>query len=185
MEEHQFSNCPDVVIEEDKSYTAVLETEFGDIYIDLFSDSDPNTLNSFIFLANSGWFDNLDIAERYDGLISTVGKDANPGFSFTPRLVFAQQLHGYGYVGLACSQSICNPGSFFITNDIENYYMEKIRQDTADLDLSEETIRRYVQEKVLRFSRQNAIFGKIDEADLEKLDLLHGPAEVRRVRITQ
>ena len=70
-------------------------------------------------------------------------------------------------------------------NDIENYYLEKILQGTADVDFPEETIRQYVQEKVLRFSKQNAIIGQIAEDDFEKLDLLHGTAEVRRVIIIQ
>ena len=185
MEEQQFFDCPDVVIEEEKSYTAVLETEFGDIHVALFPDTDPNALNSFIFLVNSGWFDGSDISKEYDGLISTIGNGTNPGFSFNSRSVFGQQFHGSGYVGFACSLSICNSGSFFITNDIEKYYMEKIQQDTADWDLPEETILQYVQEKVLRFSKQNTIFGQVTEADLEKLDLLHGTAVVKRVSITQ
>ena len=184
MEEQQFSDCPDVVIEEGKSYTAVLETEFGDVHIDLFSDTNPNAVNSFIFLANSGWFDGSIYYEGYDGLTLTIENGSNPGFSFTPQSDFRQQFHGSGFVGFACSQSICNSGSFFIMNDIEDHYLGKIRQDTADWDFPEETIRQYVQEKVLRFSKQNTIFGQVTKADLEKLDLLHGTAVVKRVRIT-
>ena len=185
IEENKFSDCPDVVIEEEKTYTAVLETEFGDIHVALFSDTDPNALNSFIFLVNSGWFDGSDISEGYDGFTSIIGNGTNPGFFFTSRSDFGQQFHGSGYVGFACAQSICNSGSFFITNNIEEYYLKKIRKDTADLDFSKETILQYVQNKVLRFSKQNAIFGQIAESDLEKIGLMYGTFGVKRVRITQ
>ena len=44
-DKYRISKCPDVVIEEDKSYTAILETDAGDIHIDLFPDTAPNAVS--------------------------------------------------------------------------------------------------------------------------------------------
>ena len=49
MNEYQSLECPDVVIEEGGSYTAVLETDAGDIHIELFPDTAPKAVNSFMY----------------------------------------------------------------------------------------------------------------------------------------
>lgn len=64
--EYRVQECPDVLIEEGESYTAILETEIGDIHIELFSDTAPNAVNSFIYLAESGWFDGITLVRSYN-----------------------------------------------------------------------------------------------------------------------
>ena len=51
----QWSQPPEMLIDTQKSYTAVIHTENGDITLELFTDQTPNTVNNFVFLANEGF----------------------------------------------------------------------------------------------------------------------------------
>ena len=48
-----------VINEAAETYTATISTAKGDIVIELFADIAPNTVNSFVFLAERGFFDGL------------------------------------------------------------------------------------------------------------------------------
>jgi cyclophilin family peptidyl-prolyl cis-trans isomerase len=52
-----YSKAPDMVIDQQKTYQAVLHTEKGDIRINLFADRAPVTVNNFVFLAREGFYD--------------------------------------------------------------------------------------------------------------------------------
>jgi cyclophilin family peptidyl-prolyl cis-trans isomerase len=55
----QWSEMPPMVIDPKLSYTAVIKTEKGDITLKLLPDIAPYTVNNFVFLACSGFYDNL------------------------------------------------------------------------------------------------------------------------------
>lgn len=57
LEQRQFDSRPDMTIDEDQLYLARLVTTQGDIVIQLYPRSAPQTVNSFIFLALQDWFD--------------------------------------------------------------------------------------------------------------------------------
>jgi len=60
LEDRQYSSPPEVVIDPEKSYLATVEMESGDQFtIELLPKSAPETVNSFIFLAEEGWFDGV------------------------------------------------------------------------------------------------------------------------------
>ena len=59
--ERQTFDEPDQVIEDDTDYSAVITTSCGEVTIDLASDAAPKTVNSFVFLAQEGFFDGLEI----------------------------------------------------------------------------------------------------------------------------
>jgi len=48
-----------VIEEAAETYTATISTAKGDIVIELFADIAPNTVNSFVFLAENGYFDDI------------------------------------------------------------------------------------------------------------------------------
>lgn len=48
-----------VIDEAAETYTATISTAKGDIVIELFADIAPNTVNSFVFLAENGYFDGI------------------------------------------------------------------------------------------------------------------------------
>jgi peptidyl-prolyl cis-trans isomerase B (cyclophilin B) len=50
---------PDMVIDPAKTYTAVVKTNKGDITMNLAAAQAPKTVNSFVFLACHGFYDNI------------------------------------------------------------------------------------------------------------------------------
>jgi cyclophilin family peptidyl-prolyl cis-trans isomerase len=54
-----FPQADQVVDAQTKQYTATLKTSKGDIVIRLYADQAPNTVNSFVFLAQKGFFDGI------------------------------------------------------------------------------------------------------------------------------
>lgn len=55
----QFSQCPPFNINPQKQYIATLHTDNGDIVLQLFADKAPLAVNSFVFLARQGWYNNV------------------------------------------------------------------------------------------------------------------------------
>ena len=54
-----YPNPPEMTIDTSKEYFAVIETENGDIRLELFADQAPETVNNFVFLARDGFYDGL------------------------------------------------------------------------------------------------------------------------------
>ena len=52
-----WSKPPEMAIDPQKKYSAVLHTSKGDIYLDLFADKAPRTVNNFVFLSRQGFYD--------------------------------------------------------------------------------------------------------------------------------
>ena len=53
----QWPKPPEMQIDTNKDYKAVLHTEKGDILINLFEKKVPNTVNNFVFLSREGYYD--------------------------------------------------------------------------------------------------------------------------------
>jgi peptidylprolyl isomerase len=54
-----YPNPPEMTIDTSKQYSAVIETDKGEISLDLFADEAPQTVNNFVFLARDGFYDGL------------------------------------------------------------------------------------------------------------------------------
>jgi cyclophilin family peptidyl-prolyl cis-trans isomerase len=64
-------NAPADVIRKNRTYTATLQTSCGDIVVELLADRAPQTVNSFVFLAEQGYFDGTRI-HRLDTSIDVI-----------------------------------------------------------------------------------------------------------------
>ena len=181
MNENRCSECPDVVIEEGGSYTAVLETNAGDIHIELFADTAPNAVNSFKYQAESGLFDGTEIRSSYDGFEISFGDVAAPGYSFTAEFDDSRLFDGPGYIGISFSEGQTF-GRIFFTNDVLAVYEMQIRQDCQERDISDVAIGKYVHEKIIRFSKADTVFGRIADEDLDKIEQLNKGTVINRIR---
>ena len=88
LQARQFSECPEMTIDVKKMYTATIKTDAGDIVVQLFPDKAPITVNSFVFLAQHGWFDNNIFHRVVPGFVAQTGDPSGsgyggPGYSFT------------------------------------------------------------------------------------------------------
>jgi len=115
----QFHSCPDMVIDPLKQYIATLQTEKGDIVVQLFADKAPYTVNSFVFLARSGWYDNITFHKVIQGIVYT-GDPSGTGFG-GPGFIYDSELDGSlnfdlpGVVAMLNSGLDTNGSQFFIT----------------------------------------------------------------------
>jgi cyclophilin family peptidyl-prolyl cis-trans isomerase len=119
MSDQQFTECPSMVIDPSKQYTATLQTEKGDIVIDLFADQTPITVNSFVFLAQQGWFDGVTFHRVLPGFVAQSGDPSgtgygNPGFTYQNEIVPDLSFDRPGIVGMANSGADKNGSQFFI-----------------------------------------------------------------------
>jgi cyclophilin family peptidyl-prolyl cis-trans isomerase/protein-disulfide isomerase len=120
MEELQFTACPPMTLDPDASYQAIVETENGSFVIDLFVETAPLAVNSFIFLAENGWFDGITFHRVLPGFVAQTGDPSgtgfgSPGYRFgnetSPDLVFDRE----GLVAMANAGPDSNGSQFFIT----------------------------------------------------------------------
>lgn len=115
----QFTECPPFTVDVSKRYIATIETEKGDIVIQLFPDKAPFAVNSFVFLARQGWYNGAIFHSVIPGFAAQAGDPSgtgrgHPGYFFESEsndLLFGKP----GVVGMVHSGSGLNGSQFFIT----------------------------------------------------------------------
>jgi len=115
----QFTSCPEMVIDPLKQYIATLQSEKGDIVVQLFADKAPFTVNIFVFLAQSGWYDNITFHKVVQGLVYTGDPSGTgmggPGFIYDNELDGSLNFDQPGVVAMMNSGLDTNGSQFFIT----------------------------------------------------------------------
>jgi cyclophilin family peptidyl-prolyl cis-trans isomerase/protein-disulfide isomerase len=131
LEERLFTACPPMTIDPDTSYQATVETEKGSFVIDLYVERAPLAVNSFVYLAEEGWFDGNTFHIVLPGIVAQTGDPSgtgygNPGYRFgnetSPDLLFDRE----GLVAMYNTGPDSNGSQFFITYaeapDLNGYY---------------------------------------------------------------
>ena len=122
----QWSTSPDVTIDQGKTYTAVMQTNKGDITFALFSEEAPITVNNFIFLSRAGFYDSIKFHRIIKGFMAQTGDptgtgSGGPGYRFNDELVTREYLRGT--IAMANSGPNTNGSQFFIMH--QNYPLPK------------------------------------------------------------
>jgi len=122
LEDRQFKTCPELTIDSSKEYLATVKTEKGDFVIRLYADKAPTTVNSFIFLARNGWFDDIIFHRVIPGFVAQTGDPsgtgyAGPGYFFGDEINADLRYDRKGLVGMANAGAGTNGSQFFITYD--------------------------------------------------------------------
>ena len=120
LEDNQYTECPSMTIDPAKQYTATLKTDAGDIVIQLFADKAPTTVNSFVFLAQKGWFDNIIFHRVIPEFVAQTGDPSGsgyggPGYAFGSEIASDLKYDKAGLVGMANAGPNSNGSQFFIT----------------------------------------------------------------------
>lgn len=113
----RYDAAPDSGIEPDRTYTAVLHTARGDIVLRLLPDIAPQTVNSFVFLAREGFYDDCTFHRVIPGFVAqggdpTGGGAGGPGYRIHDEL--SDRPFVAGTVGMANSGPNTNGSQFFI-----------------------------------------------------------------------
>lgn len=124
MKQRQLDAPPSQVIEDGKEYQATIETEKGDIVVDLFADETPVTINNFAYLSEQGWYDDNTFHRVIPGFVAQAGDPSGTGIGWpgyrcsdelNPELIFDEP----GLLGMANSGPDTNGSQFFITLDAQ------------------------------------------------------------------
>lgn len=116
----QFISCPPLSIQTNTQYIATLHTEKGDIVLQLFADKAPITVNSFIFLAHSGWYDDITFHRVIPDLFAQTGDPSgtgkgNPGYYIITEFDSSLKFNKPGMVAMVNSGPDTSGSQFFIT----------------------------------------------------------------------
>jgi cyclophilin family peptidyl-prolyl cis-trans isomerase len=119
LEKRQFTSCPPMQIDPSKQYIATIQTEKGDIVIELLPDKAPLAVNNFVYLARNGWYDDITFHRVIPGFMAQTGDPSGtgyggPGYAFineTSDLKFDKE----GLVAMANAGPDTNGSQFFIT----------------------------------------------------------------------
>ena len=117
--------APKNILEPGKIYIANVETEKGDIQIELLSDVAPENVNNFVVLANNGYYDGTRFTQVVPdtdngGNIVAIGGDPAGTGNGTPGYVLDDELlegsfNDIGWFGSAQPDRNRNGGAFFLT----------------------------------------------------------------------
>jgi cyclophilin family peptidyl-prolyl cis-trans isomerase len=113
---------PEQVIDPAKEYVATIKTEKGDIVVELYPDTAPVNVNSFVFLAQQGWYKDVTFHRVLPGFVAQGGDPTGtgvgfPGYRCGDEVSFERSFDGPGIVSLANSGPSSNGSQFFITYD--------------------------------------------------------------------
>jgi len=107
-----------MVIDTGKQYTAIIETDKGNLVLELFASDVPMTVNNFVFLAREGFYDGTTFHRVIPGFMAQGGDPTGtgrggPGYSFPDE--FTEHTHVTGALSMANAGPNTNGSQFFIT----------------------------------------------------------------------
>jgi cyclophilin family peptidyl-prolyl cis-trans isomerase/protein-disulfide isomerase len=115
------NECPPWVIDVEKTYTATIKTEKGDLFVELFPKEAPLAVNSFVYLAREGFYDGVTFHRVYHDFMAQTGDPtgtgvAGAGYQYREEVVESLNFNEAYMLGVAKSTAAGTSGSqFFIT----------------------------------------------------------------------
>lgn len=122
MSDKVYDNQPDMNINMDTTYTAVIKTNLGDMTVEFFLDDAPMTVNNFVSLAKDGYYDNVIFHRVISGFMIQGGDPSGtghgdygkyPGYEFEDELN-NQRPYEKGILAMANRGPNTNGSQFFI-----------------------------------------------------------------------
>lgn len=124
----EFKSAPDMALQDNKDYYAVVDTDKGQMVFDLYEQETPVTVNNFVTLARNHYFDGTRFHRVIEGFMAQAGDplsadEANkaqwgtggPGYQFADEFRQKLTFNGEGILAMANSGPATNGSQFFIT----------------------------------------------------------------------
>jgi len=121
MSKKQWNNPPAMGIDPQKIYQVTIETDKGDMKLELYPEHAPKTVNNFVFLAQEGFYDGI-VFHRVISDFMIQGGDptgtgtGGPGYRFEDEFAENPLRHETGVISMANAGPDTNGSQFFITH---------------------------------------------------------------------
>ena len=121
MSKKQWNNPPAMQIDPQKTYRVTMETNRGDMELELYPEYAPKTVNNFVFLAQEGFYDGL-VFHRVINDFMIQGGDptgtgrGGPGYNFEDEVAENPLTHETAVISMANAGPNTNGSQFFITH---------------------------------------------------------------------
>ncbi len=114
----QYPSAPPMAIDQNKQYVATLDTNLGQIVVQLLPKEAPLAVNNFVFLAREKFYDGVKFHRVVSGFVIQSGDPlgtgaGGPGYRFADEKVTSDYLKGA--LAMANSGPNTNGSQFFIT----------------------------------------------------------------------
>jgi len=117
----QYPAPPEMKIDPNKTYVAIIETNQGKIVAELFAKDAPKTVNNFVFLAREGFYDGVAFHRVIPNFMIQGGDPTGtgtggPGYKFEDEVRNNPHKHKIGSLSMANAGPNTNGSQFFITH---------------------------------------------------------------------
>lgn len=121
MNRLSWKNPPEMAVDQDKRYQAIIKLDKGDIEIDLAVEYAPVTVNNFVFLARNGFYNGVTFHRVIEDFVVQGGDPTGtggggPGYSFEDEVKNNPLKHERGVISMANAGPGTNGSQFFITH---------------------------------------------------------------------
>lgn len=115
----KYSGAPEMKIDTEGDYSATIETDKGDIRVELFASAAPVTVNNFVFLARDGFYNGVTFHRVIDDFVVQGGDPTGtgrggPGYTFQDEIQGSPYRHQAGSLSMANAGPDTNGSQFFI-----------------------------------------------------------------------
>ena len=117
----QYPSAPEMQIDPAGTYRAVIETDRGDVVLDLYAAHAPKTVNNFVTLARDGFYDGVTFHRVIPDCMVQGGDPTGtgaggPGYKFEDETRGNPLRHERGVISMANAGPNTNGSQFFITH---------------------------------------------------------------------
>jgi peptidyl-prolyl cis-trans isomerase B (cyclophilin B) len=117
----KWATPPEMQIDSEKIYRAFVETDKGNIELELYPQYAPKTVNNFVFLAREGFYDGISFHRVIRDFMIQGGDPTGtgrggPGYQFEDEVEGNPLRHEIGVISMANAGPNTNGSQFFITH---------------------------------------------------------------------
>lgn len=121
MAAKSWNSAPALTIDTTKTYEVTLDTDKGQIVLDLLPQYAPKTVNNFVFLANEGYYNGVTFHRVISNFMIQGGDPTGtgrggPGYTFADEFKGNPLVHETGVISMANAGPGTNGSQFFITH---------------------------------------------------------------------
>ncbi len=121
MGRQKWKTPPEMQIDTDSQYFAVLKTSKGEIELQLFPEHAPMTVNNFVFLAGQSFYDGVTFHRVLSDFMIQTGDPTGtgrggPGYRFNDETKDNPLTHEAKVISMANAGPNTNGSQFFITH---------------------------------------------------------------------